>query len=62
VPGQWNYTYATPTRIGTYTVVCTELCGPGHSLMRAPVRVVSSSDFTKWLATEKSQQSPQGGA
>jgi cytochrome c oxidase subunit 2 len=56
VPGQWNYTYATPTRIGTYTVICTELCGPGHSLMRAPVRVVSPTDFTTWLATEKSQQ------
>ena len=62
VPGQWNYTYATPTRIGTYTVICTELCGPGHSLMRAPVRVVSPTDFTKWLASEKSQQSQQGGA
>ena len=62
VPGQWNYTYATPNRIGVYTVICTELCGPGHSLMRAPVRVVSPTDFAAWLTREKSQQSRQGGA
>jgi cytochrome c oxidase subunit 2 len=62
VPGQWNYTYATPNRIGVYTVICTELCGPGHSLMRAPVRVVSPTNFAAWLAREKSQQSQQGGA
>jgi cytochrome c oxidase subunit 2 len=62
VPGQWNYTYATPNRIGVYTVICTELCGPGHSLMRAPVRVVSPTDFAAWLTREKSQQSQQGGA
>jgi cytochrome c oxidase subunit 2 len=63
VPGQANYTYATPDRIGTYTLICTELCGPGHSLMRAPVRVLSKPDFEKWLAGEKAQQTPaQGGA
>jgi cytochrome c oxidase subunit II len=62
VPGQWNYTYATPNRVGTYTVICTELCGPGHSLMRAPVRVVDPGDFAAWLTREKSQQSQQGGA
>jgi cytochrome c oxidase subunit 2 len=61
VPGLMNYTYATPTRVGTYVLICTELCGPGHSLMRAPVHVLEPADFTQWLATQKSQQS-QGGA
>ena len=28
-----------PTRSGTYTLVCTELCGFGHATMRAPVVV-----------------------
>jgi len=61
VPGIMNYTYATPTRVGKYVLICTELCGPGHSLMRAPVQVMEPADFTQWLATEKSQQS-KGGA
>jgi cytochrome c oxidase subunit 2 len=63
VPGMVTHTYATPTRVGTYTLICTELCGPGHSLMRAVVRVVSPTDFTAWLADMKSQQtSTTGGA
>jgi cytochrome c oxidase subunit II len=63
VPGQVNHTYATPTRVGTYALICTELCGPGHSLMRAPVRVLSHDDFEQWLSQQQSQQSStQGGA
>jgi cytochrome c oxidase subunit II len=63
VPGLVTKTYATPTRVGTYTLICTELCGPGHSLMRAVVRVMTRSDFEKWLADMKSQQtSTTGGA
>jgi cytochrome c oxidase subunit 2 len=63
VPGQVNHTYATPTEAGTYTLICTELCGPGHSLMRAPVRVLPKSQFDQWLADQKSKQSStQGGA
>jgi cytochrome c oxidase subunit II len=61
VPGLITHTYATPTRVGTYTLICTELCGPGHSLMRAVVRVMSATDFKAWLATMKSQQSTTSG-
>jgi cytochrome c oxidase subunit 2 len=61
VPGIMNYTYATPTRVGKYVLICTELCGAGHSLMRAPVQVMEPADFTQWLATQKSEQS-KGGA
>ena len=45
VPGIMNHTYATPTRTGRYLLECTELCGIGHSQMRAPVRVMSQEDF-----------------
>jgi cytochrome c oxidase subunit II len=63
VPGQVNRTYATPTESGTYSLICTELCGPGHSLMRAPVRVLPQDKFDAWLAAQKQlQSSTQGGA
>jgi cytochrome c oxidase subunit 2 len=39
----------TPDRLGTYNVVCTELCGYGHATMRALVRVVPQEEFDKWL-------------
>ena len=41
VPGITTTLRVTPTRIGTYPVECTELCGAGHSLMRSTAYVVS---------------------
>jgi cytochrome c oxidase subunit 2 len=39
----------TPTKTGTYQLICTELCGFGHSSMRAKVIVQSQSAFDKWV-------------
>src|SRR3712207_3583601 len=39
----------TPDRIGRYPVVCAELCGLGHSVMRQTAHVVSTRDFDTWL-------------
>jgi cytochrome c oxidase subunit 2 len=52
VPGIDTSIRVTPNRIGTYPVVCAELCGLGHSVMRQTARVVSPENFEKWL-TEK---------
>src|ERR687898_1586762 len=43
----------TPNKRGTFTVVCTELCGLGHALMRARARVVSQTEFDRWIAQRK---------
>ena len=40
VPGIETTLVITPTRLGKYAIVCTELCGPGHATMRGPVEVV----------------------
>lgn len=39
----------TPDKVGTYNVVCTELCGFGHATMRALVKVVPPDQFNSWL-------------
>jgi mono/diheme cytochrome c family protein len=44
-----------PTKIGTYPVVCAELCGVGHGVMRSKVDVVSQADFDAWLAKSKAK-------
>src|SRR2546423_3472961 len=41
VPGITTNWRATPTKLGRHDIVCAELCGPGHSLMRASAYVVS---------------------
>ncbi len=56
VPGIETTLVITPNRVGDYAVACTELCGLGHSLMRAPVHVVERAEYDKFLAGE-----PPGG-
>ena len=52
-----------PDREGTFSVVCTELCGTGHATMRATVVVESQAEFDAWLAEQaKAQESAAGGA
>ena len=53
VPGIETKYRVTPNRLGTYPVVCAELCGLGHSVMRETAHVVTPADFDKWLAEQK---------
>jgi cytochrome c oxidase subunit 2 len=59
VPGIATSLIVTPTRTGTFPLVCTELCGLGHATMRSPVRVLSQAGFDAWV---KERQSGDGGA
>jgi len=43
-----NVVRVTPDVEGTYSVVCTELCGWGHATMRAAAVVESQQDFDAW--------------
>ena len=61
VPGIETRYRVTPTRLGTYPVVCAELCGLGHSIMRATTNVVTPAAFEKWLAEQKAPAQEAGG-
>jgi cytochrome c oxidase subunit 2 len=50
VPGMVTYAWVTPTKAGTYDVLCEELCGIAHFAMRGRVTVDTQSDFQTWLA------------
>ena len=52
VPGITTHYRVTPTRLGTYPVVCNLLCGVGHSLMRSAVHVVSPAKFQAWIKSQ----------
>jgi cytochrome c oxidase subunit II len=58
VPGSINKLVITPDRLGTYPVICTELCGLGHALMRSRAEVMSEQQFLSWA---KGQQKQIGG-
>ena len=61
VPGVTTEIVITPTRTGRFTLICTELCGLGHSTMRAPVRVLSQANFAAWLEQQAQAEPGAGG-
>jgi cytochrome c oxidase subunit 2 len=49
VPGITTTATVTPDKVGTYQLICTELCGFGHATMRAKVVAEPAPDFRKWV-------------
>jgi cytochrome c oxidase subunit II len=49
VPGLHPTLHITPDRLGTFPVICTELCGLGHATMRTTAIVMTPAAFDKWL-------------
>jgi cytochrome c oxidase subunit 2 len=54
VPGRNNTLIVTPTKVGTYPVICTELCGLGHALMRRSAIVMTAANFKTWAQKAQS--------
>ena len=52
VPGITTHTRTTPDRLGVYPLICAELCGIGHAVMRQNVHVVTPARFNQWLAAQ----------
>jgi cytochrome c oxidase subunit 2 len=52
-PGETTTTpIVTPDQVGSYTVVCVELCGLYHSYMWSDVAVVDTSSFSSWIVSQ----------
>jgi len=49
VPGLVTYTWFTPTRTGSFDLLCEELCGVGHFAMRGRLVVDEPVAFQAWL-------------
>ena len=53
VPGMVTYYWLTPTRTGTFDVICVELCGTSHYSMRGGVEVVEKEAYQTWLSEQE---------
>jgi len=51
VPGLVTYIWFTPTRTGKFDLLCNELCGVGHFVMRGKVVVEEEREFQAWLSS-----------
>ncbi|MCI5064532.1 cytochrome c oxidase subunit II [bacterium] len=49
VPGRYTSVVFTPVKTGEYHTFCTEYCGTSHSAMLAKLRVVSESEYERWV-------------
>lgn len=59
VPGITTRVVFDPNRVGTYQVICAELCGVGHAIMRTRVVVMEPDDYEDWLADAETQVADQ---
>ncbi|MEP9378194.1 cytochrome c oxidase subunit II [Aquabacter sp. CN5-332] len=55
VPGSITYIWLTPTRTGTFEILCAELCGVGHPFMRGAVIVDEETDYHAWLEAQQTR-------
>lgn len=49
IPGENTELHFVATKVGTYPVVCAELCGGYHGSMRTQIIVHDPDEFTAWL-------------
>lgn len=62
VPGMIVPIHFTPTKVGTYKLICAEFCGVGHGKMWGYVHVVPHADFDRWYALEERRPAPNVSA
>ncbi len=53
IPDMITYFWITPSRTGTFDVLCAELCGVGHHMMRGKVIIDTEADYQAWLGQQK---------
>jgi cytochrome c oxidase subunit II len=53
VPGMETYFWFTPTKTGTFEILCAGYCGVGHPMMRGTVVVDTESNYQAWLQHQK---------
>jgi cytochrome c oxidase subunit II len=55
VPGMMIPIHFTADKMGRFEIVCTQLCGLGHSTMHSSLNVVSESDYESFLKRQAAQ-------
>jgi cytochrome c oxidase subunit II len=53
IPGRQSEIRFTPSKEGTYALICAELCGPYHGAMRTQVVVEKPETFAAWMKEQQ---------
>lgn len=49
LPGRYTQMWFTPTKLGTFDLLCAEFCGTDHAAMRGEVVVMRPARYARWL-------------
>jgi cytochrome c oxidase subunit II len=60
-PNVTTYISATPNKVGTFAVRCSQLCGLYHAYMQTTGKVVTNQQFASWLSSQGASQSAVQG-
>ena len=61
VPGRATVGWFKPTVTGEFDIQCTQICGIGHGLMAARVRIRSAGEQAAWMASASRTPQLAGG-
>lgn len=53
IPGMQSEIRFTPRTMGTYSLICAELCGPYHGAMNTKVIVETTDTFNQWIREQQ---------
>ena len=59
IPGSRIPAWFRPIRAGKYEIICSQLCGAGHSGMQAFLYVDSQAEFDAWMKEQSDLQHPK---
>lgn len=60
VPGRKIPAWFEATKVGTYEIACSQLCGPSHFNMRGELVVQSEADYNAWLKEQRAAAATSG--
>ncbi|MBF2026212.1 MAG: cytochrome c oxidase subunit II [Oscillatoriales cyanobacterium C42_A2020_001] len=58
IPGKQTELRFTPSKVGEYPVICAELCGAYHGVMKTKVIAQTQDDFDAWLKEQQVASNP----
>jgi mono/diheme cytochrome c family protein len=60
IPGKTNYTDWRPTKLGTFSGQCAELCGLQHANMLAKAEVLPAAEYDAWVRSRLNDRAALG--
>ena len=55
VPGRVITGWFKPTQAGHFDIQCAEMCGLGHGMMAAQIRIEAKEDYDKWMLEQRAE-------